>query len=80
MTTTEIARTSSTGTSLAGNAVVFAGLMASENFGRGDLAQLRRMNPDVPDAAAFWRLMARQDLFRGPELEAKWAPSSTGSR
>ena len=35
MTTTEIARTSSTGTSLAGNAVVFAGLMASENFGRG---------------------------------------------
>ena len=73
MTTTEIARTSSTGTSLAGNAVVFAGLMASENFGRGDLAQLRHMNPDVPDAAAFWRLMARQDLFRGPELEAKWA-------
>ena len=31
MTTTEIARTPSTGTSLAGNAVVFAGLMASEN-------------------------------------------------
>ena len=73
MTTTEISRTSSTDTSLPGNALVFARLMASENFGRGDLAQLRRMDSDDPDAAAFWRLMARQDLFSGPVLEAKWA-------
>ena len=60
-------------TSLASNAVTLAGLMASENFHRGDLAQLRRMDPDNPDAAVFWRLMARQDLFRGYEIEAKWA-------
>ena len=61
------------GTSWASNAVTLAGLIASENFGRGDLAQLRRMDPDRPDAAAFWRLMARQDLFRNTETEAKWA-------
>ena len=73
MTTAETARGSGTDTPLSGNAVVFAGLLASENFGRGGLANLRRMDPDDPDAAAFWRLMARQDLFRGPELERKWA-------
>ena len=60
-------------TSWASNAVTLAGLIASGNFARGDLAQLRRMDPDNPDAAAFWRLMARQNLFRGPEIEAKWA-------
>ena len=60
-------------TSWVSNAVTLAGLIASENFARGDLAQLRRMDPDSPDAAAFWRLMARQDLFRTPETEAKWA-------
>ena len=61
------------GTSWASNAVTLAGLIASENFSRGDLAQLRRMDPDSPDAAAFWRLMARQDLFRNTETEEKWA-------
>ena len=60
-------------TSWASNAVTLAGLIASENFARGDLAQLRRMDPDSPDASAFWRLMARQDLFRNAETEAKWA-------
>ena len=60
-------------TSWASNAVALAGIMASGNFGRGDLAQLRRMDPDDPDAAAFWRLMAQRDLFRGPEIEGKWA-------
>ena len=63
----------SAGTSWASNAVTLAGLIASENFARGDLSQLRRMDPDSPDAAAFWRLMARQDLFRNAETEAKWA-------
>ena len=48
-------------TSWASNAVTLAGLIASESFARGDLAQLRRMDPDSPDASAFWRLMARQD-------------------
>ena len=60
-------------TSWASNAVTLAGLIASESFARGDLAQLRRMDPDSPDASAFWRLMARQDLFRNAETEAKWA-------
>lgn len=60
-------------TSWPSNAVTLAGLIASENFPRGDLAQLRRMDPDNPDPAAFWRLMARQGLFRGPEIESKWA-------
>ena len=59
--------------SWASNAVTLAGVIASENFARGDLAQLRRMDPYSPDAAAFWRLMARQDLFRTLETEAKWA-------
>ncbi len=40
---------------------------------RGDLAELRRMDPDEPDAAAFWRLMAAHDLLdRGSEAEAQW--------
>ena len=61
------------GTSWASSAVTLAGLIASEEFSRGDLAQLRRMDPDSPDASAFWRLMARQDLFRNGDTEAKWA-------
>ena len=68
-----VADTADPNTSWASNAVTLAGLIASENFPRGDLAQLRRMDPDNPDAAAFWRLMARQGLFRGPEIESKWA-------
>ena len=41
---------------------------------RGDLAELRRMNPDEPDAAAFWRLMAHHDLLDiGEDVERKWA-------
>ncbi len=41
---------------------------------RGDLAELRRMNPNAPDAAAFWRLMASHNLLdRGQALENKWA-------
>ena len=39
---------------------------------RGDLAGLRRMNPDEPDEAAFWRLMAGEDLLVGPAVEVKW--------
>ena len=54
-------------------AVDFAGEMASDRFPRGDLAQLRRMNPDAPDAAAFWRLTASRGLLGNPRLERKWA-------
>ena len=51
----------------------FAGQMAGDGFRRGDLAELRRMNPDSPDAAVFWRLMAEQDLLGNPVVESKWA-------
>ena len=40
---------------------------------RGDLADLRRMNPDKPDPAVFWRLMAEYDLLSNPDVERKWA-------
>ena len=56
-----------------GIAFGFAGQIAGENFQRGDLAQLRRMDPDAPDAAAYWRLMADRDLLGNPAWEAKWA-------
>ena len=51
----------------------FAKQMAGEGFRRGDLAELRRMNPDAPNAAAFWRLMASRNLLGNPAVEAKWA-------
>lgn len=51
----------------------FASQVGGENFQRGDLAQLRRMDPDAPDAAAFWRLMAHRGLLGNPAWEAKWA-------
>ena len=54
-------------------AVGFANHLAGVDFPRGDLAELRRMDPDAPDAAAFWRLMARQDLLGTPSVEGKWA-------
>ena len=41
--------------------------------GRGELAELRRMNPDRPDAATFWRLMARANRLGCPDTESKWA-------
>ena len=56
-----------------GIAYGFATQMAGETFPRGDLAQLRRMDPDAPDAAAFWRLMADRGLLVNPAWEARWA-------
>jgi len=41
----------------------------------GDVADLRRMDPDSP-CSAFWRLMARfvpAELRQGDELERRWA-------
>lgn len=56
--------------------VSIAGQIAAPNFSRGDLASLRRMNPDKPDAAVFWRLLAHQDLLEGREMsrdmERRW--------
>ena len=40
---------------------------------RGDLAELRRMDPDEPNASAFWRLMGQYDLLNSSEaIERKW--------
>ena len=41
-------------------------------YDRGGFAGLRRMDPDGPDTAAFWRLMAREDLLGNPAIERKW--------
>ena len=38
----------------------------------GERSELRRMDPDDPRPAVFWRLMAIHDLNYGPELEKKW--------
>ncbi len=54
-------------------AVKFARLMALESFGRGDLAELRRMNPDSVDSPVLMGLLAQEDLFGAREVEAKWA-------
>ncbi|MDE0207040.1 MAG: type I-E CRISPR-associated protein Cse2/CasB [Candidatus Tectomicrobia bacterium] len=56
-----------------GIAFGFASQIAGENFQRGDLAQLRRMQPDAPDAAAYWHLMADRSLLGNAAWEAKWA-------
>ena len=57
-------------------AVGFAGEMVHPAFRRGDLAELRRMKPEEPGAAIFWRLLAGQGLLEGQEmsreLESKW--------
>ena len=51
----------------------FAGAVATmPNYDRGGFAGLRRMNPDQPDTAAFWRLMAREELLGNPVIERKW--------
>ena len=40
---------------------------------RGALAELRRMDPNKPDAATYWRLMAKADRLGCPSAETKWA-------
>lgn len=54
-------------------AVAFARILASPDFPRGDLAELRRMDPDEPDAAVVWRLLARYEQLGSPRVENKWA-------
>ena len=55
-------------------AAAFAWQMCRPDFERGDLAELRRMHPDSPSTAVYWRMMAQQDLLgRGADLENKWA-------
>lgn len=47
--------------------------IGASDFPRGNLAELRRMNPDEPDAPAFWKLAAKRRLTDNPALEGKWA-------
>ena len=58
---------------LADAAVSIAGELATEWYPRGDLARLRRMDPDNPGPSAFWDLLAKRGLSFGPDLEARWA-------
>ena len=54
-------------------ATQFAWEMAQEYFRPGDLAELRRMNPDSTDSPILMGLLARKELFGPPEVERKWA-------
>ncbi len=56
-----------------GIAVGYANEISGAAFGRGDLAALRRMDPGAPDAAAFYRLLARRELLGNETVELKWA-------
>lgn len=44
-------------------------------IGRGNLAALRRMDPDRPTVPAFWRLLAQatEGAMVKPDVEARWA-------
>ena len=65
------------GQTWAGIAYGFAAQVASREFRRGDLAHLRRMDPDAPDAAAYWRLMAGRGVARQPRLGSQVGAGST---
>ena len=53
-------------------AVGFAGTLSSEQFDRGELAALKRMDPDDPAPAAI-RLMAQRDVLGSPAVNEKWS-------
>lgn len=42
-----------------------------KEFDRGDRARLRRMDPDNPDTAAFWKLLVRAGMPENPDI-SKW--------
>ncbi len=42
------------------------------NLDRGDLAILRRMDPDALNTSVLWRLLAQKDLLSNPQVEEKW--------
>ena len=52
-----------------------AQVLGGEGFPRGDLAALRRLDPDHASAPAFWRLLMRipEERRRGRDAEARWA-------
>ena len=48
-------------------------LASPKLFRPGDLAELRRMDPDAYDVPVFWKIMVQHgDRFRGPKVERKW--------
>ena len=54
----------------------FAGVIAGyPDYNRGELADLRRMDPDNDTPAVLWRLLASRDLLDNAnrEVERKWA-------
>ena len=61
-------------------AVSIAGYIATlAQHQRGDIAALRRMDPDEPRAPAWWRIMARYNLLdQDPDMEARWGLIITG--
>ncbi len=42
-----------------------------KEFERGDRSKLRRMDPDNPDSAAFWRLIVRAGMPENPDI-SRW--------
>ena len=55
-------------------AVSLAGQIAQlAEHRRGELAELRRMDPDNPNPPVFWRLLAPYGLLGNPALERNWA-------
>ena len=55
-------------------AVGYASRIIRADFSRGDLAALRRMDPDNPDPSVFWKLLADNGLLEyGRDVENKWA-------
>ena len=55
-----------------GNVITnMAETIEAKEYGTGNRAQLRRMNPNAPDSEAFWRLMVREGMPRKPDI-AKW--------
>ncbi len=57
------------------NAIVYrlVSEIGSPTFVKGNLAELRRMNPEEPNSAAFYQLMGARGLLRNEALETKWA-------
>ena len=54
-------------------AVGIANRLEAGEFSAGDMAELRRMDPDNPNIPAFWRLAALNNFSDKPAIERKWA-------
>ena len=56
------------------NAARMAVRLTRRDITTGDIARLRRMNPNVPTEAAFWRVCKETGIDQsGPELTRAWA-------